>query len=117
MITIAIRRPLVGFIIGAALGDPTGWAKDRGLVRMTRSSPPCSPCPTSPGSSSSCRSSSPARSSWLGVAKVALGWPLLIAALFVIGLCCPRAVRRWRTQSSSTAPEQMAMLGVGRNKT
>ena len=33
--SVIIRRPLVGFIIGAAVGDPTGWAKDRGLVRMT----------------------------------------------------------------------------------
>ena len=35
LFTVAIRRPLVGFIIGAAVGDPTGWTKDRGLVRMT----------------------------------------------------------------------------------
>ena len=33
--TIAVRWPLVGFLLGAAIGDPTGWAKDRGLVRMT----------------------------------------------------------------------------------
>src|SRR4029453_1694345 len=35
LFTIAIRWPLVGFLLGAAIGDPTGWAKDRGLVRMT----------------------------------------------------------------------------------
>ena len=35
LLTIAIRKPLVGFIIGAATGDPTGWMGDRGLVRMT----------------------------------------------------------------------------------
>ena len=35
LFTVAIRRPLVGFIIGAAIGDPTGWIKDRGLVKMT----------------------------------------------------------------------------------
>src|SRR5215218_6084059 len=33
--SVIIRKPLVGFVIGAAVGDPTGWAKDRGLVRMT----------------------------------------------------------------------------------
>ena len=26
ILTVIIRRPLVGFIIGAAVGDPTGWA-------------------------------------------------------------------------------------------
>ena len=30
--SVAIRKPLVGFIIGAAVGDPAGWAKDPGLV-------------------------------------------------------------------------------------
>ena len=28
--TIVIGKPLVGFIIGAAMGDPTGWMKDPG---------------------------------------------------------------------------------------
>ena len=32
LFTVAMRRPLVGFVIGAAVGDPTGWAQDRGLV-------------------------------------------------------------------------------------
>ena len=35
LFTVPIRRPLVGFVIGAAVGDPTGWAEDRGLVKMT----------------------------------------------------------------------------------
>ena len=29
LLTVAIRRPLIGFIVGAALEDPTGWIKDR----------------------------------------------------------------------------------------
>jgi hypothetical protein len=35
ILTVAIRKPLVGFIIGAAVGDPIGWTRDRGLVKMT----------------------------------------------------------------------------------
>ena len=48
--TIAIRKPLVGFIIGAAIGDPTGWMSDRGLVKMTSKLTAVLAFPTSPGS-------------------------------------------------------------------
>ena len=40
LLTVAIRKPLVGFIIGAAVGDPTGWTRDRGLVRITLEADP-----------------------------------------------------------------------------
>jgi Protein of unknown function (DUF3159) len=86
IVTVAIRKPLVGFIIGAAVGDPTGWTKDRGLVRMT--------------SKLTCVLAIPYVTRFviqlplflagqvvlLGIAKVVLGWPLLIAALAVMGL-------------------------------
>jgi hypothetical protein len=86
IVTVAIRKPLVGFIIGAAVGDPTGWTKDRGLVRMT--------------SKLTCVLAVPYITRFviqlplfltgqvvlLGIAKVVLGWPLLIAALAVMGL-------------------------------
>jgi hypothetical protein len=39
---------------------------------------------------------------WLGVAKVVLGWPLLIAALFVIGLLLSRG--RTPIEASALAP-------------
>src|SRR5690606_10861603 len=81
LLTIAIRWPLVGFLIGSISGDPTGWRRDPGIVKL------CS------------------RLTWilllpcvlrvviqlplyyadlvavLGVAKVVLGWPLQVAAL------------------------------------
>ena len=36
------------------------------------------------------------RGGLLGVAKVVLGWPLLIAALAVMGVMLPRAGPQWR---------------------
>ena len=33
--SVVVRAPLVGFLVGAALGEPTGWRRDRGLVTMT----------------------------------------------------------------------------------
>ena len=79
-------RPLVGFVIGAAVGDPTGWAKDRGLVRMTSKLTWCWPSRTSLRFVVQLPLFLAGQVVWLGVAKVVLGWPLLIAALAVIGL-------------------------------
>ncbi|GGK72752.1 hypothetical protein Sme01_07740 [Sphaerisporangium melleum] len=80
-LSIAVRWPVVGFLIGSVTGDPTGWRRDPGIVRI------CS------------------RLTWLliapcllrvvvqfplyladqvaalGVAKVVLGWPLQVASL------------------------------------
>jgi hypothetical protein len=79
-----VRWPLVGFVIGGVIGDPVGWHQDRRLVSI------CSkltwvlaaPCvlrvvvqyPLWAGH----------HAGWLGVAKLAMGWPLQIAALAVM---------------------------------
>lgn len=86
LFTIAIRKPLVGFIIGAAIGDPTSWAADRGLVRMTSKLTAVLAVPYLLRFVIQLPLFLTHQVVWLGVAKVVLGWPLLIAALFVIGL-------------------------------
>ena len=84
--TIAIRWPLVGFILGAAIGDPTGWAKDRGLVKMTTKLTAVLAVPYITRFVIQLPLFLAGQVVLLGVAKVVLGWPLLLAALFVIGL-------------------------------
>jgi uncharacterized protein DUF3159 len=86
LFTIAIRRPLVGFVIGAAVGDPTGWAQDRGLVRMTSKLTLVLAVPYLLRFAIQLPLFLAGHVVLLGVAKVILGWPLLIAALAVIGL-------------------------------
>jgi Protein of unknown function (DUF3159) len=85
-LTVIIRRPLVGFIIGAAVGDPTGWAKDRGLVRMTSKLTLVLAVPYVTRFVIQMPLFLAGEVVWLGVAKVVLGWPLLIAALTVMGV-------------------------------
>jgi len=84
--TIAIRKPLVGFIIGAAIGDPTGWMSDRGLVRMTSKLTAVLAVPYVTRFVVQLPLFLTGHIVLLGVAKVVLGWPLLLAALFAIGL-------------------------------
>lgn len=88
--TILIRWPLVGFLIGAALGDPTGWAKDRGLVRMTSKLTAVLAVPYVLRFVVQLPLFLSGQVAWLGVAKVVLGWPLLVAVLAAIGLMLSR---------------------------
>ena len=90
LMTIAIRWPLVGFIVGSVTGDPTAWHADRDVVRL------CSrltwllalPCllrvvvqaPIYLAGVNGWWSTDSAVAA-LGVAKLAMGWPLQVAAL------------------------------------
>ncbi|WP_433500493.1 DUF3159 domain-containing protein [Sphaerimonospora sp. CA-214678] len=81
LVSIVARWPLVGFLIGSVTGDPTAWHRDPGLVRL------CSrltwllmlPCLV--------RVVVQLPLYWadqvtaLGIAKIALGWPLQVAGL------------------------------------
>jgi len=89
-LTCLIGWPLVGFMIGSVTGDPTAWHRDRQIVRL------CSqltwllvlPCavraivqgPIWLGGHSGSISADTAVAT-LGVLKVAMGWPLQLAAL------------------------------------
>lgn len=86
LLTIAVGKPLVGFLIGAATGDPTGWTKDRALVRMTGKLTAVLAVPYFLRFVIQLPLFLTSQVVWLGVAKVALGWPLLLAALSAIGL-------------------------------
>ena len=86
LFTIAIRWPLVGLLLGAAIGDPTGWAKDRGLVKMSTKLTAVLAVPYVARFVIQMPLFLSDKVVLLGISKVVLGWPLLIAALFVIGL-------------------------------
>lgn len=90
LLTVAVRRPLIGFVVGAALEDPTGWIKDRGLVRMSSRLTLVLAVPYVLRFVVQLPLFLAGQVLWLAVAKVVLGWPLLLAALFVIGLLLSR---------------------------
>lgn len=112
-LTIVLRYPLVGFLIGAALGDPTGWAKDRGLVRMTSKLTAVLAVPYVLRFAIQLPLFLSGQVVWLGISKVVLGWPLLLAALFVMGLMLSKG--RTPMEGSSLAapadPSSASRLG------
>lgn len=81
VVSVVLGWPLVGFLLGSVTGDATGWRRDRDVVRL------CSrltlvlaiPCvlrvlvqyPLYVAD----------RVGWLGATKIAMGWPLTVAAL------------------------------------
>jgi hypothetical protein len=88
--TILIRWPLMGFLVGSVTGDPTAWHADKGVVRL------CSrltwllvlPCVVRVAAQGPVYLAG--RNDWwdrdaavatLGAMKLAMGWPLQIAAL------------------------------------
>jgi hypothetical protein len=91
LFTVAIRWPLVGFIVGSvAGGDPTAWHADRHVVRLCSRltwllALPCIIRVVVQGpiylSGRNGWWSTDAAVAALGVAKLVMGWPLQIAAL------------------------------------
>lgn len=88
--TIAIRKPLVGFILGAAMADPLGWTRDRGLVKMMSKLTAVLAVPYVLRFVIQLPIYLADHIVALGVAKVVLGWPLLVLALAVIGMMLSR---------------------------
>jgi uncharacterized protein DUF3159 len=77
-------------MVGAALGDPTGWIRDRALVRMSSRLTLVLAVPYVLRLVVQLPLFLAGEVVWLAVAKVVLGWPLLLVALFVIGLLLSR---------------------------
>ncbi len=90
VLTILVRWPVVGFLVGSVTGDPTAWHADRNVVRL------CSrltwllaiPCALRVAVQGPVYLAG--RNGWwstdsavatLGVAKLLMGWPLQVAAL------------------------------------
>nr|WP_294694896.1 DUF3159 domain-containing protein [uncultured Friedmanniella sp.] len=90
VLSIVVRRPLLGFLVGAAIHDPTGWVRDRGLVRLSSRLTAVLAVPYLLRFVIQLPLFLAGEVVWLGVAKVVLGWPLLVAALFVLGLLLSR---------------------------
>ncbi|SDH34567.1 DUF3159 domain-containing protein [Nonomuraea jiangxiensis] len=85
LVSIVTRWPVVGFLIGSVTGDPTGWHKDPGIVRLCSRLTwllmlPCAVRVAVQGPVYLFGGGDEAVAA-LGFAKIVMGWPLQVAAL------------------------------------
>ncbi len=110
VLTVVIRWPLIGFVVGSVTGDPTAWHEDRAIVRL------CSrltlllalPCvirvivqgPMYLAGRNGWWHSDTAVAA-LGATKLAMGWPLQVAALAAMAWLLSRNHTPAATQQAS----------------
>ena len=89
VLSVLVRWPLVGFMVGSVAGDPTEWHRDPQVVRLCRNLTLmlALPCVVRLAvqlpiyiAGKAAADASPMVAA-LGVSKIAMGWPLQIAAL------------------------------------
>ena len=100
LFTVAIRWPLIGFMIGGVLGDPIGWRRTPGIVAVCNRLTLCLALPyvlkvliQGPLYLAGRERwfSTDAAVSALGVARLVMGWPLTLAAFALMGVILGRS--------------------------
>ena len=81
LLTVLIRWPLVGFMVGAVTGDPTGWRNDPAMVKLCNRLTLLLALPCVLRVVVQYPLYEAGEVGLLGTAKVAMGWPLQVAAL------------------------------------
>lgn len=90
ILTVIIRWPLVGFMVGAVTGDPTGWRDDPAMVKLCRKLTLILALPCILRVVVQYPLYEACNVGALGTAKVVMGWPLQVAALFAMGALLAR---------------------------
>jgi Protein of unknown function (DUF3159) len=89
LLSVVTRWPIVGFIVAAGdpqmAQDPTAWRRDRGLVAVSQRLTMVLVLLYTVRVVVMFPLYLAAQVTWLGVAKIALGWPAYLAALAIMG--------------------------------
>jgi hypothetical protein len=85
-----VRWPVMGFLVGSVTGDPTGWHADKQIVKLCGILTWLLALPCLVRVLVYLPLWSAGEAGWLGVAKIALGWPLQIAAFAAMGYVLAR---------------------------
>ena len=100
-LSILVRWPLVGFMIGSVTGDVTGWRRDPAVLSLCSRLTWVLVAPCAIRVAVQYPLYLAGKVGWLGVTKIALGWPLQVAALaFMVYL-----LARGRTPLAQPAEE------------
>lgn len=79
--SVLIRWPLIGFMIGSVTGEPTEWRRDKALVSLCSKLTLVLAAPCVVRVIVQYPLWATGHAGWLGIAKLAMGWPLQLAAL------------------------------------
>ncbi|MFB9377928.1 DUF3159 domain-containing protein [Kineococcus gynurae] len=85
-VSMVVRWPIVGFMVGAAVEDPTGWRRDRGVVRLCQKLTALLLAGYVIRFVVQLPLYLAEETTWLAVSKLVLGWPLLLAGIGIAGL-------------------------------
>lgn len=90
VVSILIGWPIIGFLLGAVTGDPTGWHADKPIVKLcTRLTwVLAAPCILRVLVQYPLYAAD--QLGWLATAKIVMGWPLQVAALGLMALLLSR---------------------------
>ena len=83
-VSVLVRWPAVGFLIGAVTGDPTGWRSNPAVVSLCAKLTWLLALPCALRVVVQYPLWATGQVGWLGAAKLALGWPLQVAAFAAI---------------------------------
>lgn len=104
-VSALIRWPLVGFMIGSVTGEPTEWRKDKELLNLCTKLTWLLAAPCVVRVLVQYPLYEAGQAAWLGVAKIAMGWPLQLATLAAMAWLLSRnstpiSVKRSDTQTA-----------------
>lgn len=84
--SVVVRRPIAGLVIGAVLGDMTAWRRSRPVRRLADRLTLVLAAPMALRVAVQLPLYVAGEVGWLGVSRIALGWPLHALTLTVAGM-------------------------------
>jgi hypothetical protein len=85
VLTIVVGWPIVGFMVGSVMGDPTAWHSDKAMVRLCSQLTWVLAVPCAIRVAVQLPLWLDHQIGLLGASKIALGWPLQLASFVVMG--------------------------------
>ncbi len=82
-VSILVRWPAVGFLIGSILGDPTSWRDNPAIVRLSNRLTVVMLVPMVIRVAVQYPLYAAGEVGWLGVSRIVLGWPLSLVAFII----------------------------------
>ncbi len=82
-VSILVRWPAVGFLIGSILGDPTSWRDNPAIVRLSNRLTFVMLVPMVIRVAVQYPLYAAGEVGWLGVSRIVLGWPLSLVAFII----------------------------------